>query len=255
MYVKFLVSLLASASFVSAALFNANELSATDMAVREAILTRADDPKLFREILKDEFPLKRGPESGRWLRHMIDLGRSESFAYLYNQIDSYRPELGIGGFNDRDKSDLLLHAFYNHNIPIFNFMLGQDFKYFYCNNFWPLKAPWTSTELKDLVAGHPEKANLFACSFLTPRRTVIKVGEMLDKIEISLHCVDNALFSPTALLKNLIISQYLGTDDEFAALFTRLIAAGAVVNGNMYADFVAKHPNHFKSERILLGQS
>lgn len=218
-------------------------------------MERGDDPKQFREMLRDEGLQKRGPESGRWLRHLIELNRPESFAYLYNRIDSYRPELGIGGFNERDKSDLLYLAFEEHNIAIFNFMLGQDFKYYYCNTFWPSKSRWTSTELKDLVASHPEKAELFACHFSTAKRTALNVGEMLDKIEISLHCVDNDLFRPTALLKNLIVSPYQGSDDEFAALFTRLIAAGAVVNENLYADFVAKHPKHYTSERILLGQS
>lgn len=197
---------------------------------------------------------------------MIEHNRPESFAFLYSRFDFHSDanlqEMIASNNWDataRDKTMLLNMAYLNHSIGICDFMLGRDdFKPAYEIQIWPIPEPWTLQEIKDLISHHPRRAKLFVAQLYSPREGALEVEETLMQIEVNLHCASvnkdiasNKRFSPTTMLNDLIQSNYSGSDQDFATVFDRLIAAGAAVDEKMRSDFAQMHPEHEMAEHTL----
>jgi hypothetical protein len=242
-YFKVCLTLLASTALFSAVPFHVTELSTADFVAIEAIITQGDEADQIQAILHDDCHLNQSYFSARLLRHMIERDRVKSFAFIYNRIDSSTDYLP-SRFSDNDKSGLLLLAFQNHSLEIFDFLLGLDLYYHYWHGFWPLAGHWTTKELRDILARHPRKARLFTSSLYSSSAEAINMEETLDRIAINLLVSDDLRCHPTIMLGDLINSKAWGTDEEFATLFSRLVDAGAEVSEEMRSTFSEKYPNH-----------
>lgn len=259
------LALLAGGALVSAAPFRFCVLSLDDWARIEKIIFYRDDPAEIGKVLGDDgCKIKVNRKGHQLLGLMIEYDRPASFEFLYTHLDFLNTEVSMDmigwGSAEHNISELLLKAYKSHNIAICDFLLSQNVKFDV--SFWPMPETWTVKELKDLVSRHPENAHALCTSLAAYKKTVLNLHELLQKIGFNHHCATvmtdkpkSGLHSrschPTEMMEELIGSEYLGTDEDFAALFNLLLEMGAVVSEKMRIVFAARHPDLVQAERIL----